>query len=69
MPKVYRKSQQPESHQDQQQQKREEAAVPKPSDSFRLTDQYIALLILVFTKAGLLDVCLVACTLCSDTHT
>ncbi|VDC00682.1 unnamed protein product [Peniophora sp. CBMAI 1063] len=51
---MYRKSRQPESQQ-QQQQKREEAAAPKPSDSFRLTDQYIALLILVFNKAGLLD--------------
>ena len=26
-------------------------------DTLKLTDQYIALLILVFTKAGLLDVC------------
>lgn len=29
---------------------------PPPSDSLKLTDQYIALLILIFTKAGLLDV-------------
>ncbi|EMD39883.1 hypothetical protein CERSUDRAFT_112137 [Gelatoporia subvermispora B] len=28
---------------------------PPPSDSLKLTDQYIALLILIFTKAGLLD--------------
>ena len=29
---------------------------PRPQDSLKLTDQYIALLIVVFTSAGLIDV-------------
>lgn len=32
----------------------------RPQDTLKLTDQYIALLILIFTKAGLLDVSVVA---------
>jgi hypothetical protein len=48
---VYRKSRAPEPNI-----KEDDSAASKPSESFRLTDQYIALLILVFNKAGLLDV-------------
>jgi rapamycin-insensitive companion of mTOR len=29
----------------------------RPGDAFKMRDQYIALMLLVFTKAGLLDVC------------
>jgi rapamycin-insensitive companion of mTOR len=47
---VYRRSRGPET-------KRDEGITIRPSESFRLTDQYIALLIMVFTNAGLLEVC------------
>ncbi|KAI0036452.1 Rapamycin-insensitive companion of mTOR, N-term-domain-containing protein [Vararia minispora EC-137] len=46
---MYRKSRAPVES------KEDNGATPRPSESFRLTDQYIALLIMVFTKAGLLD--------------
>jgi hypothetical protein len=35
---------------------RNESVLQRPGESFKMRDQYVALLILVFTKAGLLDV-------------
>jgi rapamycin-insensitive companion of mTOR len=52
---VYRKSRQAP---DTQTRSKESEPAQKPQPALKLTDQYIALLIRVFSAAGLLDVCL-----------